>query len=624
MSGAGSRPAQMRAALGRVPWPIYAVGAMACIVFGAAIIVPRTLPVLGPILVLAVLSTAPPPRVPPASALRDPPMWLFPAVVGFSIAWSQAPQVSWRSAAIVLLAVLIAYCGALDNQRRDRIWHGMGSRSLVAAFLVALAYLWIELFGNMPIRRWAVARYGLSEHGELYTDTLNRSLGVLTIMLWPTLVAVSALSPRIVRLPLAVALVGGTVAAIFASVHETSMVAVIAGLVIFAVGAISRDVATWLLRFAWLMATLMVVPAVMTLHAFDLQHAGFVPRTGQARIIIWDATAEQIRAAPLLGIGVNSSASRPRDETRPAGRPGEHEQVRTTDHHPHNAYLQVWAELGVVGAVAFAIFGLALVDRLRLLSRGAQPYAHAMAMVVMVEIATGWGLWQAWLLVALALAAWALTVGDGLVRTRLAGGADAPSRSDALVAEGFRLSRPAAFAGVAVASVALLHFAAIQRHVAGTARSTALVPEALAGLDRVEACLGEAGNAGEACRADARKFLGTLARTRFEIRKPGPFTVYVHEDRIVFHRAACSDSDLAAAPFVWAVYPPTARRKADGRPLDDDYVAGTIDLARRSIRVDGACLVIDRLPMKEFLRFDAGQYDRGRGRWLWHVRSPGT
>jgi O-antigen ligase len=608
----------------------HVLGAVVCVILACALIAPRSLPVLSTMIVLLLVATAPRPLW-QGQLIGHGLLWLFPAVVGLSVLWSHARSASLRTALVLAAVVTVAACGAWDYRRREPGWNRVMRRALIVSYCLGLGYLAIELAANMPIRRWVVGRFS---DEVLYFDTLNRTIGLVSVFLWPVALTATVVAPRALRWPASVLMILSACAVIFGSVHETSMIAIVAGVVMFGAALLSRRLSSWLLRFAWLIATLWVIPVVMTMHSFDLHHSKYVPRTGQARIIIWDTTAERVLQAPLLGIGANASSQRERVERPPLVRPGEHEQIRSTDHHPHNAYLQVWAELGLVGAIAFALFGLYLIDRTRYLSVHSQPFAHAMLIVIMLEIATGWGLWQQWALVAWATAAWLLMSADAVVRQNLAseisaveGLGEQAARAAAEpsspgVASWFPLDRATLALGLTMAIVAGLHTAAIARVNRDVARDRSLVPSVLARVDRLETCLAGAGNSATPCLDEAKSLAADLPRTKFEIRKPGHFDVYIEADRLILHRRACTAGDLAAAPFVWAVYPLNARRKADGRPRDEDYVAGTVDLTRQGILADGQCVMTARLPMAEYLRFDVGQYDQAGKRWLWLVRAP--
>jgi hypothetical protein len=65
--------------------------------------------------------------------------------------------------------------------------------------------------------------------------------------------------------------------------------------------------------------------------------------------------------------------------------------------------LQSWYELGLFGAVLMAIAGAAVAWRMQLLPGLAQPFAAAAFATLMTIASLAWGMWQVWLLCAIAL-----------------------------------------------------------------------------------------------------------------------------------------------------------------------------------------------------------------------------
>ncbi len=126
----------------------------------------------------------------------------------------------------------------------------------------------------------------------------------------------------------------------------------------------------------------------------------------QSRIAIWEFTAERIAEKPLLGWGFD--ASRTFTETIP---------INGVMHgaiplHPHNMPLQIWLELGAVGAALTALLFLAAawswarVPR----SRGAGFAAAGAIGAAYVYAAVSFGAWQEWWIATLFVAAMTVSV----------------------------------------------------------------------------------------------------------------------------------------------------------------------------------------------------------------------
>ena len=75
--------------------------------------------------------------------------------------------------------------------------------------------------------------------------------------------------------------------------------------------------------------------------------------------------------------------------------------------HPHNAILQIWIELGLVGAVIFALFLGSIFLAIKKVSNSPWEAATCYGMMVSGLTISGlsYGIWQSWWLCTLFLAA---------------------------------------------------------------------------------------------------------------------------------------------------------------------------------------------------------------------------
>ena len=93
-----------------------------------------------------------------------------------------------------------------------------------------------------------------------------------------------------------------------------------------------------------------------------------LPLSGMNRLITWKFTSQKIMEKPLLGWGLRTSRILP-------GGGEKYDVVRVRENgrrdvvsrdffvplHPHNQFLQIWLELGALGAVAFALAGVFII-----------------------------------------------------------------------------------------------------------------------------------------------------------------------------------------------------------------------------------------------------------------------
>jgi O-antigen ligase len=113
----------------------------------------------------------------------------------------------------------------------------------------------------------------------------------------------------------------------------------------------------------WLSAAAaFVIPASFVAYQSRLQFADWLPNSARARVL-WEYTAEQTLKSPLLGVGVDSTPVLSKQQKAGAAveKPDGFIFPRTTGHHAHDMFLQVWYELGAVGALLLAIAGVAVV-----------------------------------------------------------------------------------------------------------------------------------------------------------------------------------------------------------------------------------------------------------------------
>ncbi|HEY9236879.1 MULTISPECIES: O-antigen ligase family protein [Phenylobacterium] len=132
-----------------------------------------------------------------------------------------------------------------------------------------------------------------------------------------------------------------------------------------------------------------LVLAARSLGWLQALHAA-VPLSWQMRLDYWGHAADRILADPLRGWGVDASRTFGPDITL----------------HPHNGALQVWLELGLIGAVAAAVFWAVAIARQSSqradLGRAA---AVGTAMAYLTFASVSFGVWQDWWLALGAVAA---------------------------------------------------------------------------------------------------------------------------------------------------------------------------------------------------------------------------
>ena len=138
-------------------------------------------------------------------------------------------------------------------------------------------------------------------------------------------------------------------------------------------------------------------------------HGELASSHSRDRVEIWRSFGAAIRAAPIIGAGFGASPKL--DGSSEAVAVAPELQILLGVGHPHNAAIQIWAELGVVGAVLAA---MVLLLTIRALSR-LPPRQRAPALAMLGAAASvslvGHGAWQGW---------WAASIGAAAVWFRVA------------------------------------------------------------------------------------------------------------------------------------------------------------------------------------------------------------
>lgn len=316
---------------------------------------------------------------------------------GFSLVWSGNRAVSAQALAEFFLTVGATAGLALllpGRVPRCALWLAGGAVALACASML------LELATGMALRRVIGIRSA--------TYIFNR----------PVLTAVVLTAPLLLwleRRRTARALqIGLTALVALTAARSESGAAVLALLALAAAFGLARALPrlTRGLITLGILAALATAPVIGEIaeRAIPGQvHGQLASSHSHDRVEIWRSFGAAIRAAPILGAGFGVS---PKLEIGPeTADVGPELQVLLGVGHPHNAAIQIWAELGVIGAI---LASLVLLLTLRALSRLPPPQwataAAAFGAVASVSL-VGHGAWQGW---------WAASVGTAVVWFRIA------------------------------------------------------------------------------------------------------------------------------------------------------------------------------------------------------------
>jgi O-antigen ligase len=231
---------------------------------------------------------------------------------------------------------------------------------------------------------------------------LDQFTTVLAILALPL---AAALARYGAGLGLAAALV--MAAAVFGLVDTGAKLALAAALPVAALTWWRRRATARVAAIASLAAILaapLILPPLVRLPG-ALHIADSLKASGGHRLLIWQFAGARIAEHPVLGWGLDASRAIPGGEDAARAASAAHPEQDQLPLHPHDAALQVWLELGAVGAALAGLFAALLWWRLG--NAAWPPLAAAAAAgglaAALVIAAEAYGIWQEWWLGSLAL-----------------------------------------------------------------------------------------------------------------------------------------------------------------------------------------------------------------------------
>ena len=348
---------------------------------------------------------------------------VFFAYAFVSAAWSLDPALAASKA--VAAATLCAACGAaMVAVSRSSIPNL--AYALTGGLCIGLLCMCWEIWSNQSVLIFTVNALGL-KHTQLqpmsyftwhdtklvaaHNSTLNRNMVAIALLVWPANLAILTYQSLPRRKWIVGAVFVVAAATIFGSQSETSKLALFAGGITLGLASTAPNWAWRSVAAAWVFACTMVVPLALLAHAAG-HHKTTVLATASAgaRISIAHEYAMHVLEAPLLGHGLNQSyvVGPKLDGQRKV------EGVASPDgwmaQHPHNAYMQVWYDLGVIGIVLFMVAGLAVLRRIWDSDDRAKPFVLATFAAWATAIAPSYGLWQYWFMTLFGMTALATAI----------------------------------------------------------------------------------------------------------------------------------------------------------------------------------------------------------------------
>lgn len=351
-------------------------------------------------------------------------LWMIVAYASLSAFWSLKPEAALNKAAQLFFLLIIFALGqtAILRSRAEPLW--LLARGSIHGAAVGLGYLAIEHGTGGQLKAFVANTMELTpremtfhvvENGQVVgvlRAFLNRHSAALCILMFPLGACLAAwLWPSLRRTRLAILLhISMCALLVMVSESETAKLAYIISLGVFAISWISSRGAAFVLGVSWCTACLAMPLLVMLAFPIEFGWQRSLPPTAYDRVEIWRYTVKQIPDAPIFGVGANQTryifASRSeRDarmqlERRPKPHDGFHPVPRLSVH-AHNFFIQTWFELGALGAMLLTALGLSVIRAGRDLPPEIVPFAFATFGGAATVAASGYGIWQMWLIAAM-------------------------------------------------------------------------------------------------------------------------------------------------------------------------------------------------------------------------------
>lgn len=314
---------------------------------------------------------------------------------GLSLFWSPFPALSWRTIREFLPALIAAYL--LARLAPGRL---PPSAAKLAAGVLAFTGIYVvaSLAAGLPIQRALGQRVA--------EFVFNRPVMTMALVALPLTTLLLSAGQRIAALIAA----SISLAAILGSVSGAAKLGLAAGLTMLILAwIVPRRVALGLAALGLGLAVALAPIEGELLHRLmpDTLHERLIQSSSRARVAIARSFGAAVAGDPWRGAGYGTAARFAEAPVAAALEP----EVRTllAVGHPHNSFLQIWAELGIVGAALAAAVLLLTLNSLAGLPQAGFAAALGLIAGASAIAFVEHGAWQPW---------WVASLGAAIAWTR--------------------------------------------------------------------------------------------------------------------------------------------------------------------------------------------------------------
>lgn len=284
---------------------------------------------------------------------------------------------------LALYGCAVSAARAVPEARLPRLLSGLATAAGVLALL-----LLFEALTSAAGYKVLLGLIGQAVRPDYAIKNVAQGLYVLTLLAPPALAAVSGRTRWILGLVLGAGIIGPALVFGYDAPLLALACAILAAGLVLGLPSLGPRLLAGLSAGGFLLAPVLAKGAFAL--GLDERIAPLLSESWLQRLGYWGKAVEWIWARPLPGWGLDASR---------AFGPG-------IQLHPHNAPLQIWMELGLIGAVAAAIVWASIFSGLsRPVRTPAAAAATATAVAYLIFGAVSFGVWQEWWLALGALSA---------------------------------------------------------------------------------------------------------------------------------------------------------------------------------------------------------------------------
>jgi len=310
---------------------------------------------------------------------------VFFMLAGLSYFWSVDPDFTIKRV-VKLIILVIPSILLLSTARSTKLVSMRFLRILPYSLIAASVLILIETYCNYPLYRLLRE---LSAEDTVELSVTNWGLIIISLLTWPVLYKLWLERNKaiIIIMLITIAL------AIFSATSQSAMVAFALGLFSLIISikqpklllyAVGGGTIVGILSSPWIAQGL-----------FDLRPEIFVKwvhASAAQRMELWDFIARKALESPWYGWGIEATRNIDDFDSSKIF------FVKTNILHPHNFALQLWIELGLLGAISGMAFIVLCVKRFLKIDTRQLPFVISCFIAALVVNLVGYGMWQGWLI----------------------------------------------------------------------------------------------------------------------------------------------------------------------------------------------------------------------------------